>query len=68
MKLDLSIETIAAALAALKIGAISLEARKVKATKFRQAYAQLQAEAHAVLQERMLAEGDDLLKLNSIHH
>lgn len=68
MKIDLSIETIAAALAALKISAIELEARKVKADKFRKAYTEMQASTHAVLWERMQAEPDDLLKLNSIHH
>jgi hypothetical protein len=68
MKVDLSIETIAAALAALKIGAIGLEARKLKSTKFRKAYAELQASAHAELQARMAAEPDDLLKLSTLSH
>jgi len=68
MKIDLSIETIAAALAALKISAIELEARKVKADKFRKAYAELQASTHAELAARLLEEPDDLLKLSTLSH
>ncbi len=55
MKIDVSIETLATALAALKIRAIEMQAGKVRADKFTKAHAELEALTYAALRERMAA-------------